>query len=53
MLARALGGELRAVHAYLPIALVAATTGGSPPMAISMSAEELAVEEKAARQEGG
>ena len=49
-LARALGGELRAVHAYLPITLVAATTGGSPPMVISMPVERLAAEELAMRR---
>jgi universal stress protein E len=51
LFARTLSGELHAVHAYLPVAIVAAATGGTPPMAVSISPEELAVEEAAKRKQ--
>lgn len=44
LLARKLGGELHLLHVYLPVAIVAATAAGSPPLAISVSAEDLARE---------
>lgn len=44
LLAKRLGGELHVLHAYLPMAIVAAATAGSPPMAMTVSAEELARE---------
>lgn len=40
-----LEGELHVVHAYLPMAIVAAATGASPPLAAAVSPEDLAVEE--------
>ena len=42
--AKRLGGELHLLHAYLPVAIVAAAAAGSPPLAITVSAEELARE---------
>jgi universal stress protein E len=44
LLAQRLGGELHLLHVYLPAAIVAAATAGSPPMAMTVSAEELARE---------
>jgi universal stress protein E len=44
LLAKRLGGELHVLHAYLPVAIVAAAAAGSPPMAMTVSAEELARE---------
>jgi universal stress protein E len=44
LLAKRLSGELHVLHAYLPVAIVAAATAGSPPMALTVSAEELARE---------
>jgi universal stress protein E len=44
LLTKKLGGELHLLHAYLPVAIVAATATGSPPLAITVSAEELARE---------
>lgn len=46
-----LRGELYAVHAYLPVALIAAATGGAPPMALTLSADDMAREEAAARKQ--
>jgi universal stress protein E len=43
-LAKRLGGELHLLHVYLPMAIVAAATAGSPPMAMTVSAEDLACE---------
>lgn len=51
MFAKKLGGELHAVHAYVPIAVIAAATGGAPPMAMSVSAEELKAEATEKRRE--
>lgn len=48
--AQHLGGELQVVHAYVPLAVVAAATAAMPPM-IAVSAAELAQEEQVRRQE--
>src|SRR5690606_24833964 len=40
--AQRLAGELHVLHAYLPLAIVAAATGGTPPMATTVSPQELA-----------
>ena len=42
LLAKRLGGDLHLLHIYLPVAIVAAAAAGSPPMAMPVSAEELA-----------
>jgi universal stress protein E len=44
LLAKRLGGELHLLHVYLPTAIVAAATAGSPPMVMTVSAEDLACE---------
>lgn len=44
-LAAALQGDLHALHAYLPIAVVAAATAVSPSLAATLSDEDLKVEE--------
>ncbi len=49
--AQKLGGKLHLVHAYIPIAIVAAATASKPPMAMAVSAEDLAHEEKQKRAE--
>lgn len=49
-MAKALEGELYAVHAYLPVALIAAATGGAPPMALAVSADDMAREEADVRK---
>ncbi len=41
LLARKLEGQLHLLHVYLPVAILAATATGSPPLAISVSAEDL------------
>jgi universal stress protein E len=41
LLAKRLAGELHLLHVYLPVAIVAAAAAGSPPMAITVSAEDL------------
>jgi universal stress protein E len=51
LFAKALGGDLHAVHAYLPLAIIAAATGGTPPMAVSVSPEEISIEEAAKRKQ--
>jgi len=43
-LAKKLNGELHLLHVYLPVAIVAAAAAGSPPMAMTVSAEDLARE---------
>jgi universal stress protein E len=49
LLAKRLGGELHLMHIYLPVAIVAAAAAGSPPMAIPISAQDLAREAEQAR----
>jgi len=49
LLAKRLGGELHLLHVYLPIAIVAAAAAGSPPMAMTVSVEDLARDEERAR----
>ena len=44
LLTRKLGGELHLLHVYLPAAIVAAAAAGSPPMAMTVSTEDLARE---------
>ncbi|HKQ14339.1 MAG TPA: universal stress protein [Steroidobacteraceae bacterium] len=44
LLAKRLKGELHLLHVYLPVAIVAAAAAGSPPMAITIPAEDLARE---------
>ena len=44
LLSQRLGGELHLLHVYLPMAIVAAAAVNSPPMAMSVSADELAKE---------
>jgi universal stress protein E len=50
LLTKRLAGELHLVHVYLPVAIVAAAAAGSPPMAISVPAEELAREAEQRRR---
>jgi universal stress protein E len=50
LLAKRLGGELHLLHVYLPAAIVAAAAAGSPPMAITVSAEDLVRDEERARR---
>jgi universal stress protein E len=49
LLAKQLGGELHLLHIYLPVAILAAAAAGSPPMAIPISAQDLAREAEQAR----
>jgi universal stress protein E len=49
LLAKRLGGELHLLHIYLPVAILAAAAAGSPPMAIPISAQDLAREAEQAR----
>lgn len=49
--AKELKGELYAVHAHLPVALIAAATGGAPPMALSVSADDMARAEADVRKQ--
>lgn len=51
--ARQLGGELHVLHAYVPIAVIAAAVSAEPPSALNVSAEELAREQKAKTSEVG
>jgi universal stress protein E len=51
LLAKRLAGELHVLHVYLPIAIVAAATAGSPPLAMTVSAEELAREAEQKRKQ--
>lgn len=44
LVAKKLGGELHLLHVYLPVAIVAAAAAGSPPMAMTVSAQDLARE---------
>ncbi|HJY38659.1 MAG TPA: universal stress protein [Steroidobacteraceae bacterium] len=44
LLAKKLNGELHLLHVYLPAAIVASAAAGSPPMAMTVSAEDLARE---------
>lgn len=48
--AKALKGELHVLHAYLPAAILATAASG-PPIAITVSAQELAREEEATRKQ--
>jgi universal stress protein E len=51
LLAKGLAGELHVLHVYLPIAIVAAAAAGSPPMAMTVSAEDLAREAEQKRKQ--
>src|SRR5262245_26609791 len=44
LVAKKLNGELHLLHVYLPAAIVAAAAAGSPPIAMTVSAEDLARE---------
>ncbi len=44
-LTKRLGGDLHALHAYIPIAVIAAAVGANPPMALAVTPEELAREQ--------
>lgn len=50
IVAKRLGGELHLLHVYLPVAIVAAAAAGSPPMAMTVSAEDLAREAEQKRE---
>lgn len=50
LLAKRLGGELHLLHVYLPTAIVAAATAGSSPMAMTVSAGDLAREAEQKRE---
>lgn len=45
-----IGGELHVLHAYLPVVIVAAATASSPPMAMAVTPEDLALEERRERK---
>lgn len=45
LLAQRLEGELHVLHVYLPMVIVGATTMGNPPLATTVTPEDLAVEE--------
>jgi universal stress protein E len=51
LLSKRLGGELHVLHAYIPMAVVAAASAGGPPMAMTFSAEDLAFEEQRNRKQ--
>jgi len=44
LLSKSLSGELHVLHAYLPLAIVAAAAGAHPPMATMVSPDDLAAE---------
>ena len=46
-----LGGELHVLNAFIPRAVIAAVTAGSPPMVTTVSTEELELEQRAKRIE--
>lgn len=50
LLAKRLAGELHVLHVYLPVAVLATAMAGSPPMAMAVSAEELAREAEQKRK---
>ena len=50
-LARQLAGELHVLHAYIPVAVIAAAVGGEPPTALAVSAEEIKAEKDAKLKE--
>lgn len=50
LLSKRLGGELHALHAYVPMAIIAAATAGDPPMVMTISADDLAFEEQQKRK---
>lgn len=45
--AKHLGGELHAVHAYVPVSIIAAAVSSEPPAALAVSPEDLKAEEAA------
>ncbi|HEY5809041.1 MAG TPA: universal stress protein [Povalibacter sp.] len=49
--AKHLGGELHALHAYIPVTIIASAVGSEPPMALAVSAEEIKVEQEAKLKE--
>lgn len=50
-LSNGLAGELHLLHAYVPMAVIAAATAGGAPMTTAISAEDLAIEEQHKRQQ--
>ncbi|HKE92977.1 MAG TPA: universal stress protein [Povalibacter sp.] len=50
-LAGRLGGEVHALHAYMPMAIIISAMSSEPPGALAVSAEELAHEQDAKRQQ--
>ncbi len=49
--AKRLGGELHALHAFVPVSVIAAAVGSEPPSALAISAEEIEREQQAKVQE--
>ena len=50
-MSRALGGELHLLHAYIPVTVAAAATAANPAIAVTVSAEHLAAEERRKREQ--
>lgn len=50
VMSKRLGGELHLVHVYLPAAIIAAANAGAAPMAMTVSAQELAKEDSQKRE---
>jgi universal stress protein E len=50
-LSKNLSGEIHVLHTYLPIAIVTAATTTSPPMALAVSPDALAIEERRKRKQ--
>jgi universal stress protein E len=45
-LAQRLGGELHALHAYIPVSIIAAAVGREPPTALAVSPQDLKLEQE-------
>ena len=50
VMSKRLGGELHLVHVYLPAAIIAAANAGAAPIAMTVSAQELAKEDSQKRE---
>jgi universal stress protein E len=48
---KALGGQLHVLHAYFPVAIASAAAAGSLPFVMTVSAEDLAFEERRKREQ--
>lgn len=46
MMSEKLGGELHALHAYIPVEIIASAVGVEPPSALTVSAEQLKKEQQ-------